>query len=293
MAAAVMIDGSLVPPDEARVSVFDRGFLYGDSVFETIRTYAGKPFALAEHLARLERSAALVHIPLPIPLPELQREIERALAHTGNAESYVRVMITRGQGELGLDPNLADVPLRVIIINELVPLPEEVYSEGVSVVTFPTMRVSDATFAEGAKIGNYLVAVLAMRVARQRGAHEALITNQAGRAVEGASSNLFFVRGGVVFTPPEECGILLGITRARAIETAEQLGLRVEYEVPSVEELAAADEVFISSSIRELVPVVRVDDRRVADGRPGPITQRLIGAFRGHVRAAADQSNGG
>lgn len=288
MGVSVMIDGRLTAPEEARVSVFDRGFLFGDSVFETIRTYAGQPFALREHLERLERSAKLVYIPLPVERSALAQEIHSTLAESGNDESYVRVMVTRGQGSFGLDPALAHEPLRVIIVRPLLPLPREAYVDGVGAVTFETMRPSDATVAEGAKIGNYLVAVLATRAAKERGAHEALIVDAGGRVVEGATSNVFFVEQGRLVTPPERAGILPGITRAHALEAARRLGLPVDFESPNVSRLLAADEVFISSSVRELVPVVQVDGQAIGDGRPGPVIAKIYAEFQELVRKSLE-----
>lgn len=276
----VFIDGKACTGPEARVSVFDRGFLYGDSVFETIRTYGGQPFALDEHLGRLVRSAELVFIPMPCDLDQLAAEVGAAVAAAGNAESYIRVVITRGQGELGLDPNLAQLPLRVIIVGPLHAPKPEVYETGAGAITFRTLRPSDATVAEGAKIGNYLVAVLAMREAKKVNAVEALIVDRDGRVVEGASSNVFVVRGGELITPPLEAGILAGVTRARAIRAAEQLGLTVRYVAPTVEEVRDASELLISSSIRELMPIVTLDGAPIGSGRVGPVTARLRAQFR-------------
>jgi branched-chain amino acid aminotransferase len=282
---AVFIDGKSCAGSEARVSVFDRGFLYGDSVFETIRTYGGRPFALDEHLTRLWRSAELVFIPLPCTQQQLREEISSAVSAAGNEESYIRVMVTRGQGELGLDPNLAQLPLRVIIVGPLHSPKPEIYEEGAGAVTFRTLRPSDATIAEGAKIGNYLVAVLAMREARAARANEALIVDRDGRVVEGASSNLFIVRDGILITPPLEAGILAGVTRGRALRAADQLGLPTRFAVPTVDEVLGASEVFISSSIRELLPIVSVDGAPIGDGRVGDVTRRLRAAFRQVIAA--------
>ncbi len=280
MSVQVMIDGQLRAPGDAKVSVFDRGFLYGDSVFETIRTYHSLPFALSEHLARLEASASKVFIELPVPVSQLAEEVRQTLAAAANPESYIRVMITRGQGALGLDPALANVASRVIIVEQLKALPPSAYRDGVATVTFKTLRPSDATAAEGAKIGNYLVAVLAMREAKAEGAHEALILDAQGHVVEGATSNLFYVVAGRLLTPPVRAGILPGITRDRILKAAQRLGIETEFALPNVEQLQAADEVLISSSIRELVPVVRVDGVPVGDARPGPITTQLHAEFR-------------
>lgn len=281
-----MIDGVLRPPGAQHISVFDRGFLYGDSVFETLRTYAGVPFSLGDHLARLERSAQLVFIDLPVPLAQIGEEVLAAVAHGANAESYVRLMVTRGQGELGLDPGLAEQPTRVVIVQPLHPPAAHLYEGGIAVISYRTQRQADATSAMGAKVGNYLVSVLAMRDAGRVGALEALIVDARGLVLEGGSSNVFLVVGGVLVTPDVSAGILPGITRAHLLELAAALGIGVELRTPSLNEAYAADEVFISSSIRELMPVVRIDDREIGDGEPGPVFRRLLGEFRRHVGSA-------
>lgn len=285
MPVRVMIDGEIRERDAALVSVFDRGFLYGDSVFETIRTYGGRPFALHEHLARLARSAELVFIELPVPLSQLASEISQLLSSAANVESYIRVMISRGQGDLGLDPTAATQPLRVIIVSDLVEVAPAVRAAGIKTITYRTQRPADATSAEGAKIGNYLAAALAMRSAKAKGALEALIVDKQGQVVEGATSNLFYVRQGALFTPPIQAGILPGITRAKVLDVARQLGISVTYALPSVAELEAADEVFISSSIRELLGVVQIDDTVIASGAVGPVTRSLHERFRQNASA--------
>jgi len=280
----VMLDGRLCAPGDATVSVFDRGFLYGDSVFETLRTYGGVPFELDAHLQRLERSAGLVHIPLPLGRAALAAEISEAVAAAANAESYVRVMVTRGQGPMGLDPALAERPLRVIMVQPLQPPPAEQYSQGIGAISYATHRVLDASGVQGAKLGNYLTSVLAMREARLHGALEALILDAGGRVLEGASSNVFAVQGERLITPPVEAGILPGITRGCLLELARQLGLAVELRLIPLEEAYAASELFITSSIRELLPVVRLDGRVLGTGAVGPVFRRLLAAFRAHVR---------
>lgn len=287
MKAIVSLDGRVLPADEATVPVLDRGFLYGDSVFEVLRTYGGVPFGMEEHLARLARSAERTLIRLPVSLPELAREIEAALTAGGYAESLVRIMISRGTaGTLGLDPSLARGPLRVILVADLHDLPASLYSEGAKVITYPTLRIADATSGAGAKIANYLVAVLAMAQAKEQGAEEALVLNGEGLVAEGCTSNVFLVKEGVLITPPESLGILLGITRHHVLALATELGIRCVERAFSTAELAGADEAFITSSIRELVPVVRVDDAVVAGGKPGPVTLRLIAAFRKLTRGS-------
>lgn len=280
MTTRVCINGNVVPPEEARISVFDRGFLYGDSVFEVLRTYRGVPFALEEHLGRLQRSAQRVGISLPVPLGQLRAEIEITLAAAHNQESYIRVIVTRGSGEIGLDPSLASDPQRVIIVQSLKPQPRALYVQGVRLATVVTQRGTDATAAAGAKSSNYLANLLALQSARQRGAYEALLVTPQGFVLEGASSNVFLVSGGRLLTPETEAGILAGITRGYVLDLARAMGLTVlECPVP-VSELWVADEVFITSSLREIVPVVQIDDHEVGTGRPGEITRRLHRALR-------------
>lgn len=278
MSRIVSINGVLKAPEEAVVSVYDRGFLYGDSVFETVRTYGGRSFALDEHLRRLERSAERVGIPMPIDRQTFAMEIEQAIAAAANPESYARAMLTRGTGPMGLDPNLATGPLRVIFIEPLKPLADELYRDGVSVITYRTERASDA--AHGAKIGNYLASVLALKAAKSAGAHEALIIDTQGRVLEGTTSNVFWLRGDKLLTPPEEAGILAGITRAHLLQLAPSVGLTIELATPMPKDLTSADEVFISSSLREVLPVVAVDGTAIGDGKPGAKTRALHAAFR-------------
>lgn len=288
LVGAVWIDGEARAPAEAQVSVFDRGFLYGDSVFEALRTYGGKPFALDEHMQRLARSASRVLIPMPLDPAAFADEVRTAIAQTGLGESYLRILLTRGSGRaLGLDPALAQGPRRVIFVLPLSVPSDSLYEEGIAAVTYRTRRVVDGTSAEGAKVGNYLVSVLAVREAQSRGADEALFVDPLERVLEGATSNVFGVSGNVLVTPPEELGILAGITRAHLLSLAPSLGLQVEVRAIHVGELRGFDELFISSSIRELLPVVRVDEARVGDGRPGPVAARLLAAFR---RRAAESA---
>jgi branched-chain amino acid aminotransferase len=277
-----MIDGRPMAPDAAKISVFDRGFLYGDSVFETLRTYGGRLFALDRHLARLSRSAERVFIELPVSVEQIGREVQSAVVGAGNAESYVRVTLTRGVGDaLGLDPGLSRHPLRVVIVTPLNAPAATVYEQGVAVVTFHGARVTDDSSASGAKVGNYLTAVLASRAMRAAGAAEALLVDRRGCVVEGATSNVFAVLAdGTLVTPPESDGILLGITRETVLEVAAELGIRARLASLALDELKQASEVFVCSSIRELLPVVSIDGHAVGSRKPGPVTLRLLGAFR-------------
>jgi branched-chain amino acid aminotransferase len=276
----VSIDGALLGPDEARVSVYDRGFLYGDAVFEVLRTYDGKPFALDEHLARLRGSSTRVALTWPFGEDVLRGEIDRAIAAAGNDESYVRIVVTRGSGPLSLDPDTAQDPLRVVFVEPLAAPPRTAYAAGIAVVTVRARRAVDDTAAEGAKVTNYLANLLALREAKGRGAQEAVVVDDRDDVVEGASSNVFVVREGRVVTPPESAGILAGITRRHLLEVARRSGAPVDEAPIARAELHDASEVFITSSIRELLPVVRVDDRPVGSGAPGPVARALHRAFR-------------
>lgn len=284
-AVQIWIDGELRQGENAVVSVLDRGFLYGDSVFETLRTYGGKPFALEAHVDRLKRSADQVLIELPIGTAQISTEIAQAVELSGFEESYVRIMLTRGQGALGLDPRVALRPLRVLIVAPLSPPPLDDYRRGISVITFQTSRVQDDTPAAGAKVGNYLVAVLAQKQAAEVGAKEALITNRALEVVEGATSNVFWFENGALWTPPVSAGILAGITRHHILQAAQNLKLRVEMRVPKVRELLDSEGVFISSSIREMLPVVAIDGAEVTGGRVPSATKDLHAEFRQLVGA--------
>ncbi len=279
-----MIDGVAYTPEQAKISVYDRGFLYGDSVFETVRTYAGKLFTLDEHLRRLERSAASLALGLPLSREELAAETARAIAHAGNAESSARIMVTRGAGPLGLDPASATHPSRVILVEPLVLPKDEQYQRGVTARTVQTVRASDAVHS--AKIANYLASVLATRDAKAAGADEALVVNREGLVVEGTTSNVFAVLGGKLVTPPVEIGILDGVTRAIVLELARAEGIPVELAALSPAELGKADEAFITSTLREILPLRAIDGAPVGTGAPGPLTRRLHQAFRKHVGAA-------
>jgi branched-chain amino acid aminotransferase len=286
MQSTVVIDGALVPPERAVVSVFDRGFLYGDSVFEALRTHGGRLSLLDAHLARLERSAARVFIPLPVPLTTLREEVLSAVQAHGSSESYVRLMLTRGTASaLGLDPQLAENPRRIVLVTALKLPPAEVYERGIPAITFRIERPSDELAVANAKIGNYLATVLAVRKARELGASEALLEDAHGSILEGSTSNVFAVFSGVLVTPAESAAILPGITRARVLEVAREAGMAIELRAIARAEIAQADEVFITSSIREVVPITTLDGQAVGSGKPGPVARELLRRFREALRS--------
>jgi len=286
----VSIDGQVVEGDEARVSVFDRGFLYGDSVFEVFRTYGGVPFAQREHLERLKRSADRLMIPMPVSLETLSSEVHATLAAAGAGEWYVRVVITRGTGPLTYDPSTATTPVRVIIAAPVSVPPPEHYERGVGVWLLHASRPTDDDRAAGAKASNYLANLLAVHEAKQKGAQEALMLGRHGQILEGASSNIFIVKDGTVRTPEPQTGVLVGITRATVLAAAVAEGIEVEEAEVRPEDLYGADEAFITSSIREVMPVVSADGRAIGSGAPGPVTGRLR---EGYLRAVARATGAG
>lgn len=289
MTTKVSVGGVIASPDEARLSPLDRGFLYGDSVYEVLRTYGGRLFALDEHLARLGRSAEAIALDLPAPA-SLEAELRRTLAAAGNAESYVRLQISRGVGAFGLDPALSTEPTTVVIVRELTPPPPETYTRGVVASIVGRLRNPRAALDPGAKTGNYLNNLLALREAKADGADEALLRDAEGRLTEGATSNVFAVHGGVVTTPPLATGLLDGVTRAHVLLLCRELGIRARELDLRPAELAAADEAFLTSSVRELVPIVELRGAvqgRIGTGAPGPISLRLHGAYRAAALKAA------
>ncbi|MGB5694045.1 MAG: aminotransferase class IV [Polyangiales bacterium] len=280
----VSIDGLVVDGGEARVSVFDRGFLYGDSVFEVFRTYDGVPFAEKAHLERLRRSADRLMIPMPVSIETLSSEVRATLDAAGEGEWYVRVVITRGTGPLTYDPTTATTPLRVIIAVPVSVPPAEYYGRGIAVCLLRASRPTDDARASGAKASNYLANLLAVYEAKQKGAQEALMLGRDGQILEGASSNLFVVKDGVARTPEPQPGILVGITRATVLRAAAEEGIEVEETEVRPEDLYGADEAFLTSSIREVMPVVSADGRTIGAGIPGPLTKRLHEAYLRLVR---------
>lgn len=283
MGVVVSLDGVLLAGDKAKVSVFDRGFLYGDSVYEVLRTYQGVPFEEDRHLARLLASAERIGMALPAPLRTLSEELWAAHRASGNADSYLRLVCTRGAGPIGLDPALAVDPVRLVIAQPVQPPATSVYLDGASLALVSVRKNLKTAIDPQAKTGNYLNSVLAVAEAKKRGAFEAVLLDHQGTVTEGASSNVFAVLGGTILTPPVEVGILEGITRTVILELARRLNLRLVETPISAGVLLAAEEILISSSIREIVPIVKVDEITIGDGRPGPVFGRLRAEFQRYV----------
>jgi branched-chain amino acid aminotransferase len=291
MGTLLNVEGRLVPPEQAFVPVMDRGFLYGDSVYEVVRTYGGRVFELGRHLDRMERSAARIGLSLP-PRARVESELFRTLDAAGNAESYARIIVTRGEGQFGLSPHLAEGLNRLIFMVRPLELPApEQYDRGLQMAVTRTRRNPPQALDPALKTGNYLNSALALRESHAAGADDALLLDLRGQVTEASTSNVFFVQDGVVVTPPLVLGMLEGVTRGLVIEIARGEGFLVREEPHGPEALAAADEVFVTSTIREAMAVTSLllldgekpDRRVVAGGKPGPITRRLHAAFRRYV----------
>lgn len=293
----VNLDGELVPAARAAVSVFDRGFLSGDQVYEVVRTYGLAPFALAEHLARLQRSADRIGLPLPWAPEQLAAELGRtveasrggdqpdpAAAPWNRGERSVRLVVTRGPAEEARAFGVAPGPRVILAATPLRGPPEAAYREGVACIL---VHARVARSDPGAKTGGHLAEALAARDAAAASAHEALLLDAAGQVTEGASSNLFLVRGGGVATPPLAAGVLPGVTRGLVLRLARAAGLAVEERPLGPADLRAADELFLTSTSRELLPVTRLDGAPVGRGAVGSVTTRLHALFRAQATGAA------
>jgi len=276
----VSINGVLCEPDNARVSIFDRGFLYGDSIYEVLRTVGGRPRWLEEHLVRLERSAAGIGLVLPRTRAQIWGLVDEAVGASGNEECYVRIIVTRGGGDLDLDPAKAVDPLIIVIAKALRLPPEELYRSGAPLVVVGVRRNLRQAVDPSVKSGNYLNNILALAEARRSGAYEAVMCDRDGFVAEGSTSNLFAVIRGAVCTPPVETGILDGITRAKVLEICAQKDIPVREQPMRPEDLRGADEAFLTASIRGVLPIRSVDGHAVGARCPGTITGRVMALYR-------------
>lgn len=291
--ALVWIDGAPIPAAEARVPVFDRGFLYGDSVYEVTRALSGVAFALDEHLDRLERSAQGLLMRTPARAA-IKKAVVDTIAASKLDDAYVRIVVTRGAGEIALDPAAADEPRLIVIVRPPKPPGPEAYRDGVEVAIVGRTRyapgVPTSTVDPQVKSGNYLGSVMAVAEARKRGAYEAILCDNVGRLTEGSSSNFFLVRGGWVSTPPLSVGLLEGITRRKVLQILAAEKIRSAEQPLWPIDLHRADEAFLTSSVRGVVPIARADGEPIGDGKPGPITRRVMQAYEALVRAATQRA---
>jgi branched-chain amino acid aminotransferase len=281
MPATVNVNGRITGERDAVISVFDHGFLYGEGIYETLRTYGGRPFLFDRHMRRLRRSAELIALTLPCTDEELADRIARTSAAANTAgEAYIRVLVTRGIGELTYDVKATPTPSVVIIVKPHVPPPREAYERGVAVVIVDVVRNHPGTVSPMIKSNNLLNCALAMQEASRKGAFEGVMRNYRGELTECTTANLFVVKDGVVLTPPIEAGLLPGITREFLFEIGRAEGIDMREKALLDEDLILADEAFLTSTTREIVPITTVNGHPVGSGTPGAITQRLLNAFR-------------
>jgi len=282
----IYLNGRFVEREDARVSVFDHGFLYGDGVFEGIRAYSGRVFRLQEHIERLYRSARAIMLEIPHTQEELCEIVVETCRQNQITSGYIRVVVSRGPGDLGIDPRNCHEDATVIVMaDKLVMYPQRMYDEGMEVITTSTRRNSPAALDPSIKSLNYLNNILAKIEVNRAGVGEGIMLNSDGYVAEATGDNVFIVERGNLYTPPTYIGILEGITRSAVIGLAQQLQIPFAEKVFTLTTLYNCDECFLTGTGAEVIPVIRVDQRVIGDGRPGPMTQSLIQAFHALVAA--------
>lgn len=276
----VNINGKVVTPELATVSVFDRGFLYGDSVYEVTMTKNGIPFMMEAHLDRLESSASKIGLPLPFNRDEITKQVINTIKELGSTKCYVRIVCTRGEGEITLDPTADQVGNFILITKELSEYPRHWYEKGVWMVISDVVRNHQRSTDPSVKSGNYLNNVLAMGEAKSAGAFDAIMLNHEGMVSEGTTSNIWMVKDGTFITPPLDAGLLGGITRQSLLDMGRKNGLKMLEENISPEQIKSADEVFLTSTTKEIVPIVKIDDQIIGNGQPGVNTRKLHSTYQ-------------
>ena len=285
MARIIFMNDRLVPEDEAKVSVFDHGLLYGDGVFEGLRSYSGRVFRLDAHLDRLWASARAICLEIPLAKAAVAKAVNDTLAANKLVDGYVRLVVTRGAGSLGLDPNRTKNPQVIVIADTISLYPREFYEQGLKIVTAATQRVQSAALSPRIKSLNYLNNIMAKLEGLRAGCVEALMLNHKGEVAECTGDNVFVVRSGVLLTPPPDAGILEGITRNAVMELARAAGIDCREATLTRHDLYTADECFLTGTAAEVIPVVDIDGRTIGAGTPGPITKQLTTAFHALVRS--------
>ncbi|MFB1081254.1 branched-chain-amino-acid transaminase [Jeotgalibacillus sp. JSM ZJ347] len=276
----IFLDGEFVSKDDAKISVYDHGFLYGDGVFEGIRSYNGNVFRLEEHLVRLYDSAKSILLEIPYTKEEMQQIIIKTLQKNNLKDGYIRLVVSRGVGNLGLDPFTCKRPSVIVIAESLALFPKKLYETGIEIVTVASRRNRSDVLSPKVKSLNYLNNILVKIEAGLAGVPEALMLNDQGYVAEGSADNIFIVRGKKILTPPGYVGALEGITRNAIIELAKDKGYEMEEAVFTRHDVYVADEVFLTGTAAEVIAVVKVDGRVVGDGAPGQVTGELLESFR-------------
>ena len=289
MRGAVYVNGTIAPADQAVVPVYDHGFVYGEGVYETLRTYNKVPFLYDRHMRRLRASAERLLLDVPYDDATMLTWIEQTVAAAGPLEeAYIRILHTRGVGELNYDPKSTPAPTTVIIAKPFEAPAPRVFNDGIRISLVDMLRNHPKSVNPIIKSNNLLNNALAMQMAYRSGAEEALMCNFRGELTECSQANFFMVRNGVVLTPPSQAGLLEGVTRAFLFEIGREIGIDVREETLHPNDLESADEMFITSTTRELSPVVNVDGRVVGTGKPGPITQKLLARYQARAREQSE-----
>jgi len=291
MAATVNVNGRVFDQDHAVISVFDHGFLYGEGVYETLRTYNGQPFLFDRHMRRLRASAAMLSLDVPLSDAQIDERFRETMRVAGlgtgpEREAYLRILITRGQGELTYEPAACPTPSIVVIVKPHLAPSREVFERGVTVALVDVVRNHPGSVSPLIKSNNLLNNALAMQEAFKRGGFEAIMRNYRGELAECTQSNLFIVRDGAALTPPIDAGLLAGITRGFLFEVGAEHGIPVREQVMRDGDLFGADEAFLTSTTREVVPIVRVDEKTIGTGAPGPVTRALLDGLRERAHGA-------
>jgi len=281
----IYLNGRFVAREQAQISVFDHGFLYGDGIYETMRAYGGKLFLLKKHLARLKRSADAISLKLPLPLDRIGDALNKSVSINKLQEAYVRLHISRGPGEIGLDPALCVAPTMVIVAKPFHDYPSAYYAQGVSVAIVTTRRNHPLALPPSIKGTNFLNNILAKIEAIKAGAYEGIMLNWEGYVAEGTISNIFMVRKGVLYTPHIDTGILEGVTRDLVLRLAKRKKIPVREVMLRTKDLRASNECFITNTTMELMPVTTIDEKKIGKGIPGPVTAALHQAYRKEMRA--------
>jgi branched-chain amino acid aminotransferase len=285
MSRQIYISGKFVPQEDAKISVFDHGLLYGDGVFEGLRSYRGKVFRLREHIGRLYESARAICLEIPMTQEAMCDAVNEAVRINKLEDGYIRLVVTRGAGTLGLDPNRCSNPQVIIIADAIALYPKELYEKGLEIVTVSVQRMSPAALNPRIKSLNYLNNILAKIEGLQAGCIEALMLNHKGEVAECTGDNIFLVRHGVLYTPPLDAGILGGVTRDAVIEVARDAGIEVRESTLTKHDVYIADECFLTGTAAEVISVVKVDGRTIGTGKPGPVTRDLEERFKKLTRA--------
>jgi len=278
--AKIYIDGKFYSEANAKISVFDHGLLYGDGIFEGIRFYNGRVFRLEEHLQRLWDSARSICLEIPMTMQDMTEAVLETIRQNRLRDGYIRLLVTRGIGNLGLNPTQCKAPSVIIIAATIALYHEDFYRKGLTIVTCATRRSNPAALNPAVKSLNYLNNVMARIEANLAGADEALMLNDAGNVAECTADNVFIVKHGQIFTPPVAAGALRGITRSVVFEIAAELGVKVRETDITRHDVFVADECFLTGTAAEIVPVVKADGRSIGNGKPGPITARIVARFR-------------